>query len=317
MRIFLALGTSLVLGLIAGPFIIKKLKEYKLGQQIRLEGPAEHLNKQGTPTMGGFIFIAATLAGALIWNRIHPQNLLLLMGMVLFGLIGLWDDTQKIKKAQSEGLSARQKILLNLFFGILMAVLLQIDAPDTLNVAIPFTQRSLLLPLWLFVPFIVLFYTAVTNSVNLADGIDGLCGSVSLIVSLFYVAYGLKTGSLTVAVFAAVLAGALLAYLAYNWHPARVFMGDTGSFALGGALATLSVLTHTELLFLLVGLIYVLESLTVILQVISFKTRGKRIFLMTPIHHHFEKKGWSEVKIVGLFSLFTLLCCLIAYVTLT
>jgi phospho-N-acetylmuramoyl-pentapeptide-transferase len=162
--------------------------------------------------------------------------------------------------------------------------------------------------------FIILFYTAVTNSVNLTDGVDGLCGSVSLVVAIFYIFYGLRLGNGVVTLFAAALAGALVAYLFFNWHPARVFMGDTGSFALGGALATLAIMTKTELLFILVGLIYVIESASVIIQVISFKTRGgKRVFLMAPIHHHFEKKKWSEVKIVGVFTLITAICATVAY----
>lgn len=312
MQILLAIVLALAVGMAAGPVIIRKLKEYRQGQMIRQEGPVEHYKKQGTPTMGGLIFIAGILVSALVMNRIAWNNLLLLIGMLLFSLIGFIDDRAKIRKHQSEGLSARQKMGLGILFAGAMAYLLNQDLA-AYELVIPFTDRSLTLGPVLYFLFIILFYTAVTNSVNLTDGIDGLCGSVSLVVAVFYIFYGIRSGDTLVTLFAAAMAGALVAYLFFNWHPARVFMGDTGSFALGGALATLAILTRTELLFILIGLIYVIESASVIIQVISFQTRGKRIFLMSPIHHHFEKKGWSEVRIVGVFTLITALCAAAAY----
>lgn len=308
----IAFVIALAAGMIAGPIVIRKLKEYKQGQMIRQDGPREHYKKAGTPTMGGLIFIIGILVAALVMNRLEPRNLWFLLGMLAFGLIGFIDDRAKIRKHQSEGLSAKGKIALNIVFALGMGFVLN-QSLGSYALRIPLLERSLDLPVALYFLFIVVFYTAVTNSVNLTDGIDGLCGSVSLVVSVFYLLYGLKTGDDTVTILAAALAGALLAYLFFNWHPARVFMGDTGSFALGGALATLAILTGTELLFILVGLIYVIESASVIIQVISFKTRGKRVFLMSPIHHHFEKKHWSEVKIVGVFSLITAICVAIAY----
>lgn len=312
MQIFLAVVIALAAGMAAGPVIIRKLKEYKQGQMIRQEGPREHYKKAGTPTMGGLIFIIGILVSSLIMNRLAMDNLHLLLGMLLFGLIGFIDDRAKIKKHQSEGLSARGKLAMNGLFALVMGYVLN-QSLSSYELVIPVVNISLNLNVILYFLFIVLFYTAVTNSVNLTDGIDGLCGSVSLVVAIFYILYGLKTGDAVVTLFAAALAGALAAYLFFNWHPARVFMGDTGSFALGGALATLAILTKTELLFILIGLIYVIESASVIIQVISFQTRGKRIFLMSPIHHHFEKKGWSEVKIVGIFSLITVVTSAIAY----
>lgn len=313
MEILFAVVIALVAGMVAGPIIIKKLKEYRQGQMIRQDGPKEHYKKQGTPTMGGLIFIVGILVSALIMNRLLWNNLILLGGMLLFGLIGFIDDRSKIRKHQSEGLSAKQKLGMGILFAGAMAYLLN-QTLASYELMIPILDRSISLSPVLYFVFMILFYTAVTNSVNLTDGIDGLCGSVSLIVAIFYILYGARTGDTVVTLFASAMAGALVAYLFFNWHPARVFMGDTGSFALGGALATLAINTHTELLFVLVGLIYVIESASVIIQVISFKTRGKRVFLMSPIHHHFEKKKWSEVKIVGVFSLITAICAAIAYV---
>lgn len=312
MQIFLAVIIALVVSLAMGPIIIRKLKEYKIGQQIRHNGPQGHLKKQGTPTMGGFIFMAGIIVSALIMNRLDPNNLLLLLGMVLFGLIGFLDDRLIIKRQSTDGLSAKQKIGLNIIFSIGMAYLLNPDL-TAYPLYFPGLDRTWQLQPVLYFLFIILFYTAVTNSVNLTDGVDGLCGSVSLVVAIFYIVYASSVADTTAALFAAALAGGLAGYLFFNWHPARVFMGDTGSFALGGALATLAILTHTEILFILVGIIYVIESLSDIIQIGSKKLRGKRVFLMAPIHHHFEKKGWSEVRIVGVFSLITALAAVLAY----
>ena len=311
MDIFLSIVIALAVSLASGPLIIKKLKEYRLGQQIRKIGP-KHQVKQGTPTMGGLIFIVGIVVSALIMNRLALNNLYLILGMLLFGFIGFVDDTAKIKKQQSEGLTSKQKIAMNIVFALIMANVLN---PTLANyqLQIPGLNQVIVLSPVVYFLFMIVFYTAVTNSVNLADGIDGLCGSVSLIVAVFYIFYGLKTADPVVTIFAAAMAGALAGYLFFNWYPARVFMGDSGSFALGGALATMAILTKTELLFILVGLIYVIESLSVILQVGSMKLRGKRIFLMSPIHHHFEKKKWSETKIVGVFSLVTLISVAAAY----
>lgn len=316
MQIFFAVVIALAAGLAFGPYIIRKLKEYRQGQMIRQDGPQEHFKKQGTPTMGGLIFIAGILVSALIMNWTDSQNLYLLLGLLLFGLIGFIDDRSKIRKRQSEGLTAKQKIGLNILFAALMAYFLNPNL-QSYELRVPLSVSSLLLPVAAYFLFMIIFYTAVTNSVNLADGIDGLCGSVTLIVAVFYVVLGVRLQNPAVTLFSSAMAGALAAYLFFNWHPARVFMGDTGSFALGGALATLAVLTRTELLFILIGLIYVIESASVIIQVISFQSRGKRIFLMSPIHHHFEKKGWSEVKIVAIFSLITALCAVLAWMIIS
>ncbi len=311
MDIIISIVIALAVGLAFGPLIIKKLKEYKLGQQIRKTGP-QHQKKQGTPTMGGLIFMVGITVSALIMNRLAIQNLYLLLGMMLFGLIGFIDDSAKIRKQQSLGLDSKQKIALNIVFGVVMAFVLNQNLANY-QLAIPVLGTTVALTPVFYFLFMIIFYTAVSNSVNLADGIDGLCGTVTLIVAVFYIFYGIKTANPVVTLFAGAMTGALAAYLFFNWHPARVFMGDTGSFALGGALATMAVLTKTEILFILIGSIYVIEAVSDILQISSIKLRGKRMFLMAPIHHHFEKKGWSETKIVGSFALVTVISVAAAY----
>ena len=311
MDIIISIVIALAVGLAFGPLIIKKLKEYKLVQQIRKTGP-QHQKKQGTPTMGGLIFMVGITVSALIMNRLAIQNLYLLLGMMLFGLIGFIDDSAKIRKQQSLGLDSKQKIALNIVFGVVMAFVLNQNLANY-QLAIPVLGTTVALTPVFYFLFMIIFYTAVSNSVNLADGIDGLCGTVTLIVAVFYIFYGIKTANPVVTLFAGAMTGALAAYLFFNWHPARVFMGDTGSFALGGALATMAVLTKTEILFILIGSIYVIEAVSDILQISSIKLRGKRMFLMAPIHHHFEKKGWSETKIVGSFALVTVISVAAAY----
>lgn len=313
MELLFAFLLALAVGIVTGPYIIKKLKEFKLGQIIRTEGPSEHLKKQGTPTMGGLIFIVSITISSLIFGGLNRINLVLLGGMILFGSIGLLDDGLKIKKKDNEGLTAKQKLLMGLIFSVIVALAVWAEGGNSYYLNIPMTGIKLGFNLPIMVAFIVVFYTAVTNSVNLADGIDGLCGSITLVVAAFYLFYSIRGGYTVVAIFAAAMCGGLIAYLFFNWHPARVFMGDTGSFALGGALASMAIVTKTELLFVLIGLIYVLEALSVIIQVAVFKKTGRRPFRMAPIHHHFEKGGWNETKIVGVFTLFTLITAVIAY----
>ncbi|MFB0918834.1 MAG: phospho-N-acetylmuramoyl-pentapeptide-transferase [Clostridiaceae bacterium] len=313
MELLFAFLLALAVGITTGPFIIKKLKEFKLGQIIRTEGPQEHLKKQGTPTMGGLIFIIAITISSLIFGGLNRVNLVLVGGMILFGSIGLLDDGLKIKKKDNEGLTAKQKLLMGLLYSIIVALAVWAEGGNAFYLSIPMTKINIGFNLPVMMIFIVVFYTAVTNSVNLADGIDGLCGSITLVVAAFYLFYSIRGGHTIVAIFSAAMCGGLIAYLFFNWHPARVFMGDTGSFALGGALASMAIVTKTELLFILIGLIYVLEALSVIIQVAVFKKTGKRPFRMAPIHHHFEKGGWNETKIVGVFTLFTLITSVVAY----
>lgn len=319
-KIFIVLFLALAVGLAEAQTVIKELKRFKFGQNISKWGPQEHLKKQGTPTMGGFIFLIPIVLIGLIFLWSYPVIRLILIGMLLFGLIGFTDDYLMIKKKSAVGLTPLMKILMNIVFGILMAYLLFNQGFNAIH--IPFTGKVIELSLPLYSLFVVIFYTSVTNSVNLSDGVDGLCASITIVVLLFYMVLTLtKDGKLPygneyeIAQISSIAIGSLLAYLFFNWHPSRVMMGDTGSFSLGGLLATIAIATGTEIMFILIGLVYVVEALSDIIQISSKKLRaGKRVFLMAPIHHHFEKKGWSENKIVGIFSLFTLISCILAYV---
>ncbi len=313
MRILFSFLAALIIGLVSGRYIIKKLKEFKLGQIIRTDGPQEHLKKQGTPTMGGLIFMVAITVAALLFGGFDLTNLILIGGLLLFGMIGLLDDGLKIKKKDNEGLTVKQKLFMNLIFSMGVAYAIWTARGNAYTLNIPFLNSGLNLNLLLTALFVIVFFTAVTNSVNLSDGIDGLCGSITLVVAAFYVFYGIRGGYTTVAIFASAMCGGLLAYLFFNWYPARVFMGDTGSFALGGALGAMAIVTGTEILFILIGLIYVLEALSVIIQLTVYKKTGKKPFKMAPIHHHYEKSGWNETKIVTVFTLFTVITAAAAY----
>ncbi len=317
MRIIIALITALAVSLLSGPFVIAKLRSMKFGQQVREEGLEEHYKKQGTPTMGGFIFIVGILVSVFITNGFITESLMITLGMLLFGAVGFLDDYIKIRKERSEGLTPIQKIGMTTVFSLIMGLILLWYFNGGQGLHLNVQGRFFHLNPFFYLIFVVIFYTAAANSVNLADGVDGLCGSVTGVVAVFYIIFLLTKGafiqqSYSMAAYAAALLGGLGGYLYYNWHPAKVFMGDTGSFALGGLLATLAILTNTEILFILIGLIYVIEALSVIIQVTYFKRTGKRIFKMAPIHHHYEKEGWNEKKIVAVFSAFTAVTCLLA-----
>lgn len=309
---------SLIFAIIIGQPIIKKLKRMKFGQNVAEYGLEKHKKKQGTPTMGGVIILIPLVVVSSIFLHKSAHGRILIIGTLLFGLIGFIDDYIMIKKKRSEGLKPWAKLLLNLLFGVGMGYIFNVFFNNKPTIHIPIINEYFSLSPILYIIFIVIFYASVTNTVNLSDGVDGLSSSIASVIMIFYIVYALTKnivsgGEYQIAEFAIILLGSTLGYLLYNWHPARVFMGDVGSFALGGALATLAILTHTEILFILIGLIYVIEALSDIIQITSIVKFKKKIFLMAPIHHHFEKKGWSEEKVVGSFSLFTLICCVIAY----
>lgn len=316
---FIVFFLALAFGLTIASPIITKLKRMKFGQNVSKKGPKEHLKKQGLPTMGGFIFVIPLVVISTIFliRQNQIQLAIMLCGTLLFGFIGFIDDYLKIVKKDPVGLKPYMKIILNIVFGILIGWLLYNNGYQQIH--IPIINKVFTLSLPIYIAFIIVFYTSVTNSVNLSDGVDGLCGSITSAVTIFFAVFALtKTlpyeGGEAIAIFASAATGAILAYLFFNWHPARVMMGDTGSFSLGGLLATLSILTGTEILFILIGLVYVIEALSDIIQLTSKKLRnGKRVFLMAPIHHHYEKKGWSEQKIVLVFFTFTAICCIAAW----
>lgn len=312
------LGIGLALGfifaLILGPITIPILRRLKFGQNIRKEGPQSHLKKAGTPTMGGIIFILSTAIVMLIM-RFKPSDeaMIALYAFIAFGIIGFLDDILKIIKKDNEGLKSWQKMALLLIFSGAIAWYGYTYLGTT--IILPFFNKEVPLGL-LYIPFVIVYYAATTNAVNLTDGLDGLAATVTILVLTFLGVVSFIMKQESIAVFSFALAGGLLGFLRYNAYPARVFMGDTGSLALGGAIATIALVLELPLILIIIGGIYVIETISVILQVGSYKLRGKRLFKMAPIHHHFEQEGWRETKIVTVFAVITVLLCFIGFIAL-
>lgn len=342
--------TALFLGIILGPWLIAKLRQLQIGQHIREEGPHWHQSKAGTPTMGGLLIIVSVLLPTLLWADLNNYYVwIALLAMTLYGAIGFWDDYAKVKKMRNLGLTARQKlglqILAALLIGVLLLVLHAYGLYDT-SMNVPFFKQfrpdllidSLLHNPWtyplaftFFFIFLVAVFVGSSNAVNLTDGLDGLAIGLMIIAAaavtaLTYVSGHSEfaryleivrlPGAAELTIFCAALTGASLAFLWFNAHPAEVFMGDVGSLALGGALAAVSVLIKQELLLFFIGGVYVIEALSVIIQVASFKLRGKRVFHMAPLHHHFEAIGWRESKIIIRFWIAGVVMALFALTTL-
>ncbi len=309
----LAAAVSFFWGLIFVPSLIPMLRKLKFGQQIRSDGPQGHLKKAGTPTMGGLAFIlAVTVCCLLFWQRLGA-GLPLLLVFLGCGLIGFTDDFLEIVKKQNEGLKPLQKLALQILAASAFFAYWMLSQEEPFRIFLPFSGRSWDMPWWLFVPLFFLTFLGTDNGVNLNDGIDGLCASVTLVISLFLALLSVHyQGNLEWICLA--VAGSLLAYLIFNVNPAKLFMGDTGSLALGGFVAGAFIMLRQPLMVLIAGFIYFAESLSVIIQRYYFKgTHGKRFFRMTPIHHHFELGGWSEPRIVIVFTTVTLWCCVLAY----
>lgn len=306
------LTEGFMLTLLLGYAGIPLLKRLKARQSIREEGPRSHRKKAGTPTMGGiFILVSAILV--VCYNQlIDPSVLWLLFLTIGHGLLGFLDDFIKSEKRRNLGLTAKQKIVGQ----IVLSVLFTWGCVNTLHlpqsISVPFTSWEQPLGL-LYYPFALLVIVGTSNAVNLTDGLDGLAAGCSIICLSGYGVYCFLSGYIDLGQCIMILAGSCMGFLFFNYHPAKVFMGDTGSLALGGAIAGIAVLTKSELLLILFGLIFVMEALSVIIQVISFKLTGKRVFKMSPIHHHFELSGWSEVAVVWSFWLFEAAACMLAF----
>ncbi|MBQ1187808.1 MAG: phospho-N-acetylmuramoyl-pentapeptide-transferase [Peptococcaceae bacterium] len=305
----ISLGTCLIIG----PVLIPALRRLKFGQSVRSDGPQSHLQKQGTPTMGGVMFFFSMILGTVFLAGSSSVAWFMLVCALGFGFIGFIDDYIKIVKKRSLGLTAKQKLLAQLVFSIVLAFAADYIGIST-AVTIPLLGWNVELAVG-YAFFVVFLLVGTTNAVNLTDGLDGLASGVTLIVALGYVLIGYMSGNMSVMVFAAVLMGSCLGFLVFNHHPAKVFMGDTGSLALGGAVAALAIVTKTELLLPLIGIIYVAETMSDIIQVSVYKKKKVRVFKMAPLHHHFELCGWSEWKVVRVFwavtaaaVLLTLLC---------
>ena len=313
-KIVMAIVISFIVASILGPIIIPLLHKLKFGQNIRQEGPKSHLKKAGTPTIGGLIFIFATIITMFIMvGNPTDEAMIAVYSFVGFGFVGFLDDLLKIIKKKNEGLTSGQKMILLLIVSGFLTWYAYKYIGTSIN--IPFLNGQINLGLF-YIPAAMFYFAGVTNAVNLTDGLDGLATSVTVLVTTFLGIISYNLGHISLAIFCVALAGALLAFLRFNAFPARVFMGDTGSLALGGAVAMVALILKMPLILVLIGIIYVIETLSVILQVASFKLTGKRIFKMAPIHHHFEQLGWSETKIVSVFSIITVVFCFIAFASL-
>lgn len=303
---------ALLLTLVCTPFLIKYLKKIKAGQSIREEGPQSHMGKSGTPTMGGIVMIFAVIAACFAAVKASHDLVIILLAFAAYGALGFLDDFVKISMKRNLGLTAKQKLALQILIAVALAFYESKMSAYGTGILIPFTGQ-----LWdmgfLYIPFVAFVMVAMANSVNLTDGLDGLASGVSLIVALFLMFTGFVLKTPETAGFCAALGGACLGFLFYNRHPAKIFMGDTGSMALGGGLAAAAVVMNMELIIPIAGGIYFAEALSVILQVGYFKkTGGKRLFRMAPLHHHFELSGWKEQKVVVVFWGVTLALCLIS-----
>ncbi len=318
MRFILSFIVAFGVAAIAGQLLIPLLRRLKAGQSIRTDGPTWHMSKQGTPTMGGIMFIVAIGAAVVVagWDdlaRGNRNHLYVFLFALVFGAIGMIDDMQKLRHHANEGLTAAQKFLLQLAAAIAFTVLMRNQGYLTPNLFVPFLNVTLPLPWVVYMVFAAFVMVGTVNAVNLTDGIDGLATGVTIPVALFYMAVSAWFGKNDLAVLAAALAGGLAAFLIYNFHPAKVFMGDTGSLFLGGMVCGLAFALDIPLIIPVIGLIYVVEVLSDIIQVAYYKKTRKRVFRMAPIHHHFEMGGWSETKLFCVFSGLTLVLCILGF----
>ena len=287
---------TIILGMVSIPI----LKKYKARQAIREEGPKSHRVKAGTPTMGGLFLILSGVIVILGNGLIDKTVLWLLFLMIGHGILGFLDDFIKAEKKRNLGLTAKQKIMGQLILSIIFCFgcVEMLHLPCAIS--IPFTASDISIG-WLYYPFVILVIVGASNAVNLTDGLDGLASGCCTVAFMAYAAFCYINGLYDIAAFIIIMAGCCIGFLFFNYHPAKIFMGDTGSLALGGALAGIAVMTRTELLLVVLGMVFVVEALSVIVQVASFKLYGKRVFKMSPLHHHFELSGWSEVNVVWLF----------------
>lgn len=327
--------TALALAFLLGPWLIRRLSVLGAGQPIRQEGPKAHYSKAGTPTMGGVLIILAVVVPTLLWADLsQPFIQMVLVATLWMGGLGFLDDYLKVVKQKSEGLIAIQKIVGQVLLGVVLGVWLYmqpVHGEYTTLTSVPFFKERFVDFGWLYIPFIILVVIAATNAVNLTDGLDGLAIGLGAIAATAFAAFAYVigradwsgylqipyfSGAGELTIYCAALLGAALGFLWYNAHPAEIIMGDTGSLALGGAFGTLAVLLKMEFALIFVGGVFVLETLSVIIQVASFKLRGKRVFKMSPIHHHFELLGWDEQKIVMRFYILGVLFALLAASTL-
>lgn len=311
MEYLIYLAISFAITVVCMPMFISYFNKRKIGQTIREEGPSWHEEKAGTPTMGGTIFIIAILItlllAGLIQKLIKPAFWMIFLAFLGFGAIGFLDDFISIFKEQNEGLTAKQKFISQLLISLVI-MLIAVFTKQDLKIPLGFT--TLKHPIWL-VLFGVFWITGFSNAVNLTDGLDGLAAGLNIFAYGAYFVVAMQQKQDLIALVCLIVVGSLLGFLYYNIKPAKIFMGDVGSLALGAGLAVISILLNKPWSLLLIGLVFVIETASVIIQVVSYKTTGKRVFKMSPIHHHFEEIGWSEKKVVGVFWLVGIICAVL------
>lgn len=331
-RIIYAAVTAFIIAFVLAPPMIRKLQELGLGQKVRDDGPSRHLTKSGTPTMGGILIIFAVLLSTILWSDVTNLYVwLVMLAVVGFGLVGFVDDYIKILKGRSKGLTALQKMAAQTCIALGIGLFFYSSPAYSTELSVPFLKFLTPDLGYFYIPFAILVIVGCSNAVNLTDGLDGLAVGPVMVASFFYAVVSYAAGNKVIAeyllipyiegagelaVLMAAIFGSSLGFLWFNAYPASVFMGDVGSLPLGAALGTVAVVSKHELLLLLVGGVFVLEAVSVIFQVLSYKSRGKRIFLMAPIHHHFEMKGWEEPKVVVRLWIMAILLMLLSLSTL-
>ena len=331
-RTIYAAITALLLCFVIGPWLIRELGSHQIGQTIRRDGPERHLAKEGTPTMGGLLIVLAAVVPTLLWaNLTNPYIWIAVFVTVGFGTIGFIDDYKKVIRKDPKGMSAKAKFLSQVGLALVAALIISMDIGIQARVSVPFFKKLNPNLGMFYVPFIVLVIVGASNAVNLTDGLDGLAIGPSIISAGTYMVFAYLAGHVKIAnylqilyvpgageltIFCGAMAGAGIGFLWYNTYPAQVFMGDTGSLAIGAALGVVAIMVKQEIVLVLVGGVFVMEALSVIFQVFSYKTTRKRIFRMAPVHHHFELKGWAEPKIIVRFWIITIILALLAMSTL-
>ena len=313
LRTLLPVLVSFVVAVLVGPYVIEMLRKLKAGQTERAEGLESHQKKTGTPTMGGVIFLLPVVLIGIFYGASHKEVIPVLILTIGFGIIGFLDDYIKVVRKHNLGLRAWQKILGQFVVTMLFSLYVLKFTDISLAMRIPFTD--IMLDFGIFnIPILFFISLGTANGTNFTDGVDGLCASVTAVVAAFFAVAGMHYGATGAEVMSSAMVGALLGYLVYNVYPGKVMMGDTGSLAIGGFVTGIAYVMQMPIFIVIVGFIYAFEVISVIMQVSYFKiTHGKRIFRMAPIHHHFEKGGWSETKVVNVFTTVTILLCLVAY----
>jgi phospho-N-acetylmuramoyl-pentapeptide-transferase len=314
--VIITILVAFFLSIIMGTILIPVLRSLGFVHHIKKEEPLNHQKKGGTPTLGGIIFLlATTLTMLFIDKSIFSEGMIALYSFIGFGIIGFIDDGLKLFNKRNLGLRAYQKMVILIVISSILSYYICIVLNNGTVIIVPFLRKAIDLGKWYF-PFIIFYFAATTNGGNLTDGLDGLAATIGLLIMTFFSLLSFSLGHYSLSIFCAATVGSILGFLKFNMFPAKIFMGDTGSLAIGGAIATVAMLLKLPLIILLVGFIYVIETLSDVLQVSYYKLRRKRIFKMAPIHYHFELMGWSETKIISVFSILTVIFCFIGFLSL-